>query len=70
MRLDRFWTPSTPEFRDSSLSDGGPGAWSLESTHRFNAAPPKERKMFAILMSVSFFAPIAMAVLGNVSDVR
>ncbi len=26
--------------------------------------------MFAILVSFSFFAPIAMAVMGNLSDVR
>ena len=26
--------------------------------------------MFAILMSFSFFAPIAMAVMGNLSDLR
>jgi len=26
--------------------------------------------MFAILVSFSFFAPIAMAVMGNVNDVR
>lgn len=26
--------------------------------------------MFAILVSLSFFAPIAVAVMGNVSDVR
>jgi hypothetical protein len=26
--------------------------------------------MFAILVSFSFFAPIAMAVMGNVSDFR
>lgn len=31
---------------------------------------PRRETMFAILMSVSFFAPIAMAVLGNLNDVR
>jgi hypothetical protein len=35
-----------------------------------NAAPTRREKMFAILVSFSFFAPIAMAVMGNVSDVR
>jgi hypothetical protein len=56
-------------FRDSSLPHGPGRAARLESTHR--RTPPENRmNAFALLMSLTFFAPIALNVAMNVVGLR